>query len=214
MDPRLTVLADTAILDAKEQEARKVLPKKVGMKTQKQEQQCSQTKPRWSGKRYMIPAGVCLNCHRYGQLNTVCFSCKDSTLGAPKYLLISPPKKRPKRAKANPKAKQNNKAKLIAQRKAAAKEPFQLWLKNYCDVRKTHEHQRVQISVLFQSYHDFCVENDHERLMALRSKIQDLKFTANVLEFIRSKLDRKHSVQLMKDRGDLLCLPYIQLKSK
>ena len=162
-------------------------------------------------------AGRCTNCHRYGPLDMLCSSCKENDYleGAPKYLPMSPPppKKRQKRAKVNPKSNQDTKAKLFAWRKEAAKEPFQQWLKNYCDVQKAHEHKRVQISVLFQSYSTFCLENDHERLMSLRSKIQELKFTANVLEYVRRKLNRKHSVQLMKDRSDLLCFPYMKLKA-
>ena len=154
-----------------------MLRSRLRVYTKKQEQ-CSQTKPRWSGKRYMITytAGRCTNCHRYGPLDMVCSSCKENDYleGAPKYLPMSPPpKKRQKRAKVNPKSlesKQDTKAKLFAWRKEAAKEPFQQWLKNYCDVQKAHEHKRVQISVLFQSYSTFCLENDHERLMSLRSK--------------------------------------------
>ena len=125
----------------------------------------------------------------------------------------SPPKVR-KQNQVNHNAEQETRAKQIAARTKAAKRPFQQWIKTCCDIQQVHEHKRVRISTLFQSYASFCVENNHDRLMSLRSKVQGLKFTANLLTRIGKKLRRRsRRVELTKDQTEVLCFPYIQLKT-
>jgi len=211
----MDLLADVSIAEAQNKTKSTGLRLQAGKAgdTKKQEEHIKpkakpKPRPKWSGKCFMITyiAGRCATCRQHGILNATCSTCPSTVSETLKYLPMSPPKRGRHQSKAT------KSLKVLESRKRTAKKSFRQWLETSFDVQSAHEHERLRITDLFQRYKRYCHQNKHETLMSMRSKIKELKFTANILEYIRRKLGRKRPVLLMKDRTDFLCFPYMQFK--
>ena len=179
----MDLLADVSIAEAKDNTKSTGQLQATAKDTEKQgERTKPKPRPKWNGKYYMITfiAGRCATCRQHGPLNATCSTCPSIVSETPKYLPMSPPKRG--RPWGRHQSKATKSLKVLESRKRTAKKSFRQWLETSFDVQSAHEHERLRITDLFQRYSRYCHQNKHERLMSLRSKIKEFKFTANILE--------------------------------